>query len=72
MWVRAYIIEDSGPALHCDALEDCEDSKQDVVKLSDAVIWTNPGVATRVAGGTLANTTGELQLRRVHCLIFWT
>lgn len=69
--VFAYIIENSGPSLHGDALEDGENSKQDVVKLSDSIVWTDPGVTAHVAGGTLANTTGELQLRWVHCLISW-
>lgn len=66
----ANIVKDSGPSLHCDALEDGENSKQDVVKLSDAVVRTDPSVAALVGGGTLANATGELQLRRVHRLIF--
>lgn len=70
VWVCAYIVKDGGPSLHCDALEDGENSKQDVVKLSDAVVRTDPSVAAQVAGGTLANATGELQLRRVHRLIF--
>ena len=68
--VCAHIIENSGPSLHGDALEDGENSKQDVVKLSDAVVRTDPGVTARVAGGTLAHATGELQFRRDHCLIF--
>ncbi len=66
----SYIVENSGPSLHGDALEDSENSKQDVVKLSDAVIRADPRVAAVVIGRTLTHTTRELCLRGVHCLIF--
>lgn len=68
--VMPYIVEYSGPSLHSDALEDSENSKQDVVKLSDAVIGANRIVAG-VFGRTLSHATRELQLRGVQCLVFW-
>lgn len=67
--VMPYIVEYSGPSLHSDALEDSENSKQDVVKLSDAVIGANPIVAG-VFGRTISHATRELQLRGVQCLVF--
>lgn len=64
-----YIIEHSGPSFHGDALEDSEDGKQDVVKLSDAVVRTNPRVAAVVVGRTLTHATRELQLGGVYRLV---
>lgn len=37
-----YIVEQFSPALHGDTLEDGEDSKQDVVKLGDSIVWSQP------------------------------
>lgn len=62
-------VEHVGPSLHGDALEDSENSEQDVVKLSDAVIRADPPIAAVVAGGTLTHSTRELHLRGVNCLI---
>lgn len=47
-----YIVEQVRPALHGDTLEDGEDSKQDVVKLCDAVVWSQPVLPTHGALGT--------------------
>ena len=65
-----YIVEYSGPSLHGDALEDSENSKQDVVKLGDAVIRANPSMVAGVFGRTLTNAAWELKLGRVHRLVF--
>lgn len=65
----SYIIEYSGPSFHGDALEDSEDGKQDVVKLSDAVVRANPRVAAVVVGRTLTHATRELQLGGVYRLV---
>lgn len=65
-----YKVEHVCPSLHGDALEDSENSKQDVVKLSDAVIRANPSIAAVVVGRTLTHATRELQLRGVHGLVF--
>lgn len=70
-WV-SYIVQYSGPSLHGDTLEDSENSKQDVVKLSNAIIRANPSITAVVAGRTLTHATRELQLRGVHCLVSWT
>lgn len=69
---QPYIVEHSGPSLHGDALEDSENSKQDVVKLRDAIIGAYPHVAAGVFGRTLAHTTWELIFRRIHRLVFCT
>ncbi len=66
----SHIVEYSGPSLHSDALEDSENSKQDVVKLSDAVIGADPSIAAGITGRTPTHATRELQLRGVHCLVF--
>lgn len=65
-----YIVEYGGPSLHGDALEDGEDSKQDVVELSDAVVWADPGIAAVIISRTLTHSAGELQHRGVHRLVF--
>lgn len=44
-----YIVEQVGPALHGDTLEDGENSKQDVVELGDAIVWSLPVFSTRGA-----------------------
>lgn len=41
-----YIVEQVSPALHGDTLENGENSKQDVVKLGDAVVWSQPVLST--------------------------
>lgn len=64
-----YIVENSGPSLHGDALEDGKDCKQDVVKLGDAIIRSDPGFCAGIFGWTLTNATRELVLRRVDRLI---
>lgn len=37
-----HIVEDVGPSLHGDALEDGEHSKEDIVKVGDAVVGPLP------------------------------
>lgn len=44
-----YKVEHVCPSLHGDALEDREDSKQDVVKLGDAIVWSKPAFIARRA-----------------------
>lgn len=44
-----YKVEHVCPSLHGDALEDGEHSKQDVVELSDAVVWSKPATLTHCA-----------------------
>lgn len=56
------IVENSRPSFHGDALEDGEHSKQDVVKLSDAIIGPDPGVSAFVLLRTLPHSTGKRQL----------
>lgn len=68
----AHIIENGGPSLHGNTLEDGEYSKQDVVKLRDAVIGSDPGVVAVVPLWTLPHSTGKRQLWRVNSLIFYT
>lgn len=58
----SYIVEYSGPSLHGDTLEDSENSKQDVVKLSYAIIRANPGIGAIVLGRTPTCATWELKL----------
>lgn len=58
----AHVIEDGRPALHGDALENGEHSKQDVVELRDAVVGADPGVVALVAERTLSDSAGERQL----------
>ncbi len=48
-WLTGYPVENVGPALHGDALEDGENSKQDVVKLGDAIVWSQPVLSTHGA-----------------------
>lgn len=42
-------VKQLSPALHGDTLEDGEDRKQDVVKLGDSVVWSQPVLPTRGA-----------------------
>lgn len=44
-----YIVEQFSPALHGDTLEDGENSKQDVVKLGDSIVWSQPVLSTHGA-----------------------
>lgn len=44
-----YIVEQFSPALHGDTLEDGENSKQDVVKLGDSIVWSLPVLSTHGA-----------------------
>lgn len=67
--MQAYIIENSSPALHSDTLEHCEHCKEDVVELSDAVVWPNPSTITVVFLWTPAHATGKLHFGGVHCLV---
>lgn len=55
-----HVVEHGGPALHGDALEDSEHSKQDVVKLGDAVVGADPGVMAGVLVRALPYPTREL------------
>ena len=55
-----HIVEHGGPALHGDALEDGEDSKQDVVKLGDAIVGADPGFTAGVLVRALPHPTREL------------
>lgn len=50
-WGRCstYVVEQVSPALHGDTLEDGEDGKQDVVKLCDAVVGSQPVLSTHRA-----------------------
>lgn len=66
---RAHIIENGRPSLHGNTLEDREHSKQDVVKLRDAVVGPDPGVVAIVTLGTLPHSAGKRQLWRVNSLI---
>lgn len=45
-------VKQFSPALHGDTLEDGEDRKQDVVKLGDSVVWSQPVPSTRGTIGT--------------------
>lgn len=58
----AYVVKNSRPSFHGDALEDCEHGKQDVVKLRDAVIGPNPGVVAVVLLWTVPHAARESQL----------
>lgn len=60
--LSAHIIENSRPSLHGDTLEDREHSKQDVVKLRDAVVGPDPGVVAIVTLWTLPHSAGKRQL----------
>lgn len=40
-------VKQFSPALHGDTLEDREDRKQDVVKLGDSIVWSQPVLSTR-------------------------
>lgn len=44
-----YIVEQICPTLHGDTLENGENRKQDVVKLGDAVVWSQPVTSTNGA-----------------------
>lgn len=41
-----YIVEDVHPSLHGDALENSENSKEDVVKVGDAEVGSDPVLPT--------------------------
>ena len=62
MWT--YVVEDVHPSLHSDALENSENSKEDVVKFGDAIVGSNPAVLTGGAVSTgprwSVQATGEL------------
>lgn len=47
--INTYIVEQVGPALHGDTLEDGENSEQYVVELGDAIVWSKPILSTRGA-----------------------
>lgn len=49
-------VQQFSPALHGDTLEDGEDRKQDVVKLGDTVVWSQPVFS---ASGTLRTQPGR-------------
>lgn len=57
--LSTHIVQQVSPALHGDTLEDGEDGEQDVIKLGDAVVWSQPVRFTR---GTL-----RTQPRRKLC-----
>lgn len=67
--MRSYIVENSSPALHGDTLEHREHCKEDVVELSDAVVWPNPRAITVVFVRTSAHSAGKFHFRGVHCLV---
>lgn len=58
----AYVVEDSRPSLHGDALENGEHGKQDVVKLCDAVVGADPGVVALVTDRAPPHAAGKRQL----------
>lgn len=41
-----YIVENIGPALHCDALKHCQHGKTNIVKAGDPIVRTSPAGAT--------------------------
>lgn len=57
-----HIVQKICPALHCNALEDGENSKQDVVKLRDSVVRTKPVFLTFCTIGT--ESRGEFSSTR--------
>lgn len=48
-----HVVQDCGPPFHGDALEDGQHSKEDVVKLRDPVVGTDPLPAFVAWGATL-------------------
>ena len=54
LWGRlcTYVVEDVHPALHGDALEHGEHGEQDVVKVGDAVVGSDPVLPAHRAVGT--------------------
>lgn len=56
-----HIIQHCSPSLHGNTLEDSQYSKEDVVKLSDPIVGTDP-VSALVTCGTSLHPTG---MRRV-------
>ena len=47
---RTHPIQHTCPALHCDALEDSQHGKQDVVKGGDSIVWTLGSYRINIAG----------------------
>lgn len=54
--ISTHQVKQFSPALHGDTLEDGEDRKQDVVKLGDTVVWSQPVLS---ASGTLRTQPGR-------------
>lgn len=67
----AYVVENSSPALHGNTLEHREHRKEDVVKLSDAVVRPDPRAVTVVFLRTPTHAAGKLHFRGVHRLVIW-
>lgn len=65
---RTHVVEDVGPPLHGDALEDGENSKEDIVKVGDAVVGPLPVLP---AGGPTLTLPGRrfLSARKISHLI---
>ena len=65
---RTHIVEDVCPSLHGDALEDGEHSKEDIVKVGDAVVGPLPVLP---AGGPTLTLPGRrlLSARKISHLI---
>lgn len=64
---RTHIVEDVHPSLHGDALENGENSKEDVVKVGDTVAGSDPvlltGGAVAAGPGWRLQATGEICCR---------
>lgn len=71
IWHETYIIENSCPSLHGNALEDGENSKQDVVELGDTVVGADPGVVAVILLWTLPHAACKRQLWWVNSLIVY-
>lgn len=63
-WKWTHIVEDVHPSLHGDALENCENSEEDIVKVGDAKAGSDPVFLTDGAIATgprrWVQATGEI------------
>lgn len=68
--VETHAVEDVHPAFHGDALEDSEDGKKDVIKVSDAKVGSGPVLSALRSIGTDSGWW-FLTTRPVCCLLPW-
>lgn len=67
MWQFSYPVQNGGPPLHGDALEDGEHGKANVIKVCDSVVRPIPGIeARRVVG--VADEAASRSRSRIVCV----